>query len=818
MKFNRTGNIIQQELQIDDNTQNFNTPIAVTLNNSNIFVHFYGDLDGEVMIINSTGSLVQAPKALYPGSTGTAYLEQVCLMNNGNVFVVSCFSSGGFYYGNYAIFDRNGGIVLTKQQISNVGSNAPFQPFCQCLSNGNCVMIWSVENGTSFDVAMATVNSTGSRISQKIALKNMAKNIYGTASFSDGSILIAALTSTPGSINISYFNSDLDPIYVSETCKPPLNVITPDKKGCFSTIVNCSTYNNDGTCNSCVNSTALALSVNNKTCVPRITGCELYNDNSTCQRCNNTTILTEGLVNCANPIVNCQIYWDNKTCKNCLNLFAISIDQRECINASSISGCLTYNNDGTCNTCENSTILSLGKLACVNPFRNCSKYNDDGTCNNCINSSIPSIGKLACVSPLLDCLTYNENGTCNTCGNSKILSIGKWACVQPIINCVAINNNGTCSECKTDKFLTDASLNCTTKVENCSSYLDLTGVCQKCKDPYVLSFGNDSCVLPIPDCINQSSNGICFTCKNSKQLTVTSTACLGPIIDCFTMSDQGTCINCTSAKTPSFKKTACVIGIPSCRQETDDNKCSLCFFGYAPSADNSSCVEVDVPAEQYNNTLQSKILTDSSNQSTQNTNFLSKDQNTSIEIVNGLSANYEMGLANDSILFTSKESNITVKAQQKPGRKTNSISIVANLKALPSSSYSVKIDLGFSKTKRRNLQENETETLPDYFSLSYKPPVSFFVGTDEQISQEQKRLQEGSIMKELTKDDIIAIVFSIFGFILLVCLASCIWKLATKNSVQNKKEIKAAVYQEAHSIKNSAKEPPISYENKLMSP
>ena len=325
------------------------------------------------------------------------------------------------------------------------------------------------------------------------------------------------------------------------------------------------------------------------------------------------------------------------------------------------------------------------------------------------------------------------------------------------------------------------------------------------------------CVLPIPDCTNHSSNGICFNCKKTKQLTVTSTACLVPIIDCLTISDQGTCINCTSAKTPSFNKTACVIGIPSCRQETDENKCSLCFFGSAPSADNSSCVEVDVPAEKYNNTPQSKILTDSSNQSTKNTNFLSKDQNTSIEFVNGLSSNYQMGLANDSIVFTSKDSNITVKAQQKPGRKTNSISIVASLITLPSSSYSLKIDLGFSKTKHRNLQESENETLPDYFTLSYKPPVSFFVGTDEQISQEKKRLQEGSIIKELTKDDIIAIVFSIFGFILLVCLIYWIWKLTTKNS-KNKKEIKAAVYQEANSPKNSAKELPISYENNLISP
>ena len=73
-------------------------------------------------------------------------------------------------------------------------------------------------------------------------------------------------------------------------------------------------------------------------------------------------------------------------------------------------------------------------------------------------------------------------------------------------------------------------------------------------------------------------------------------------------------------------------------------------------------------------------------------------------------------------------------------------------------------------------------------------------------------------MKELSSDDIIAIVFSIFGFILLVCLVYWIWKLTTRNSIKNQKEIKAAVYQEASSSKNSAKEPPISYENQLISP
>ena len=591
MKLNSTGNIFQQELQINNNTQNFNTPTAVTLNNSNIFVHFYGDLDGEVMIINNTGSLVNPPTALYPGSTGTAYQENVCMMNNGNVFVVSCFSSGGLYYGNYAIFDRNGAIVLAKQQITNVGSSGSFQPFCQCLSNGNCVMIWSVVNGTSFDVAMAAVNSTGSKISQKIAMRNMAKDIYGTASFSDDSILIAALTSTPGSINISYFNSDLDPIYVNETCKPPLNVITPDKKGCFSAIVNCSTYNNDGTCNSCVNSTALALSVNNKTCVPRITGCKLYNDNSTCHTCNNTTILTEGLVNCANPIVNCLIYWDNKTCKNCLNLFALSIDKRECINASSISGCLTYNSDGTCNTCENPTILSLGKLACVNSFRNCSTYNDDGTCNTCENSTILSLGKLACVNPFRNCSTYNDNGTCNTCENTTILSLGKLACVKPFRNCSTYNSDGTCNTCENSTILSLGKLACVNPFRNCSTYND-DGTCNNCVNSSIPSIGKLACVSPLLDCLTYNENGTCNTCVNSKILSIGKWVCVNPIINCVAINDNGTCSECKADKILTDASWNCTTKVENCSSYLDlTGVCQKCKDPYVLSFGNDSCVK-----------------------------------------------------------------------------------------------------------------------------------------------------------------------------------------------------------------------------------
>ena len=136
---------------------------------------------------------------------------------------------------------------------------------------------------------------------------------------------------------------------------------------------------------------------------------------------------------------------------------------------------------------------------------------------------------------------------------------------------------------------------------------------------------DNSCKLQIDDCTNYTNEGLCTNCRNSKIPSMNQTSCVTPILDCRSVNDQNICLQCSNGKIQSFNKTACVFSISSCIKETDNNLCIECLFGTQPSTNQSMCVQANVPADQYNKTVQSKIAVDSGNGDSTTTNtFLQK--------------------------------------------------------------------------------------------------------------------------------------------------------------------------------------------------
>ena len=382
-----------------------------------------------------------------------------------------------------------------------------------------------------------------------------------------------------------------------------------------------------------------------------------------------------------------------------------------------------------------------------------------------------------CLHNISGCLLYEENGKCIKCNSSTIITQNSWNCSNPIDNCQKYFDNNTCLTCVNNTvpinnfFVSINKTLCASQIVDCSQYYD-TQTCFQCTNSKVLSFTNKSCVPPITDCSNYSDNGFCLVCAKSKQLTNDQTACVNPIVNCTSISVQDLCIQCVNGQIPSYNQTACVFSIPSCLKETDDNKCLSCLLG-TPTTNQTKC-QANSSSTQ---AIQSKIETAPTNNSAKNTNFLSKDQNTTIDIVNNLNPNYTMGLDKPYIVLSNTISTVEVSASSKPSRKTNGVSITANLNTVPSGDYKIQTDIGFSKNKKRILAAGaQTEELPDYFTISYEPPVKFFVGTDAEIAAEYKKITENSNNNELNSGDIVAIVFSILGFIIIVGGFCWFWK------------------------------------------
>ena len=435
--------------------------------------------------------------------------------------------------------------------------------------------------------------------------------------------------------------------------------------------------------------------------------------------------------------------------------------------------------------CLPSFALTEGNLNCTIVVQNCQIYsNINGSCIQCL-------------------LPYNltASSLC-ACPANTILTVGNLACANSIVGCLNYSDDQSCQSCNSSLSPTSDKKLCVKNITNCVDYINIE-TCKKCQNPTVLSFGNTTCVPPIPNCINYSANGSCLDCGSSKQLTYDLTSCVDPIVNCLAITNQSLCIQCIIEKIPSFNKTACVFSIPSCQKQTDDQKCLSCLFGFNVTQYKNACIPIVVPASEANKTIQAQIATATdSNLTTNSTLFLSKTQNTTIDLVNNVNPNYTIGLDKPYIVFTNDsnpQSQIKVAATAKPTRKTTTTSISVGLSNLPSGNYAVKCDVSFSKStstsKNMRILEVSGEDLPDYFTVEYFPKMKFYVGSEQEIQSEyqkvvaQEKAQEeiesttkNTQTENLTWREILIIILSIFGSVLMAGLIiKCIMGKRTKN-------------------------------------
>ena len=151
-----------------------------------------------------------------------------------------------------------------------------------------------------------------------------------------------------------------------------------------------------------------------------------------------------------------------------------------------------------------------------------------------------------------------------------------------------------------------------------------------------------------------------------------------------------------------------------------------------------------------------------------------------------------MDLAKPQMTFNSSDGNkiLQVPATTKAGPKRNSKSFVPVLVNIPSGSYKLSMNITFTKNQRRILDSStsDSQNLPNNFVISYNPDINFFIGSDEEIANKisiyNNSAQSSSGLSE--KEIILAIVFSIFGFVLLIILGVYCWR--KENSKKNQKK------------------------------
>lgn len=687
-----------------------------------------------ITLLNSTtGAISQPPAHLYSSGSNPniALNSSSCQMKSGKIFLVAKkdYAGTGTPDGFYSIMFSDGSIFngMDRKKVSSNHTFGIYTPRCNCLQNGNVIVAWGLANASSsgdFSYYFTVIDPNG-LILHEIYVFDTYQGFddFIIESFADSSFFIAAKDTNQAILNIQYYTSDLQKMFVNNESCPSPKIISNDKSNCFDPITDCLTYFNNGSCQTCVNSKVVTNSLAG--CASAIDNCTSYSDDSKCETCENNFNLTVGKIACANTIANCGNYSDDKTCSLCINNTTAKNGNMTCESPQNktIIGCLSYSASGDCSQCNSSTILTLNALNCSKPIENCQAYFDNNTCSQCINNTIANVDKTKCISPISDCIEYCADETCCKCNNSK-----------------------------------------------------------------VPSSTNKTCVSSINSCSDYSDNGSCLGCSDSKQVSNDQTACVSPIADCTSITVQATCLQCSNGKIQSYNKTACVISISSCRQETDDSKCLSCLFGI-PSINQTICQANSSSTQE----LQAKIATDTSNNSAQNTNFLSKDQNTTIELVNNLNTNYTMGLDKPYIVLSDTKNSIQVSATSKPSRKTtNGASITASLGSIPTGNYKIQMDVGFTKTKKRLLADTTQEdNLPDYFMVSYDPPVNFFVGSDKDIETEYAKITNGSKPYNLSVGEIIGIVFSIFGFLTIVGIAIWLWERSGRIKEKRSKDYNA---------------------------
>ena len=371
-----------------------------------------------------------------------------------------------------------------------------------------------------------------------------------------------------------------------------------------------------------------------------------------------------------------------------------------------------------------------------------------------------------------DCLLCSDDSTCLLCGNSKILSISNYSCVFPIANCSAVNDHLKCMKCINNTILTGGEYACATPIPDCEIYSD-DKTCSDCLNNKALTLNKTACVPPISNCHSYFDNGLCESCSENFAITVGRKACVNPIKFCLQYSDDEKCIVCQSNKVLTITQKNCSDFIQYCiAYSNDNNGCNSCRDG-TDITQNHSCLLNFTKSQLPDKERQSVISHISVNISTKTGGkYLSISNLQKIEIYNQYT-NYELSLNKNEVKFMiSNSESLSFPILSSDDSKPGLFIISVNVSSLESRSYSIMLEIVFS-LKARILQDDAK--LPAFFVVSYQEPNQYFIGTEEQIQNEQsKKLYFGFDAK------LFAILFSIFLFLLIVIVVAVIAKIYKK--------------------------------------
>ena len=735
----------------------------------------------------------------------------------------------------YAVFDFDGNIIKTCTLLdSSVNRKYSMRPYINCLANGTCLFYYGIMNSQNITIVQQVVaNSSGDFLGQQTAVYNSdSVPFMSSIAYHDNSYVFFYLNYTDYYQYATFYSSFGENIFSGLYCNSS-KILTIGKLACANPIINCATYKDDTTCNACTS--PYKVTMNGVSCAPPITNCLIYSDDMTCHTCQDNFALSQTKANClsasvsgcsvyseegacstcsgtkilsltgrtcVNKILNCSDHKDDGSCQVCGNSTILSVDNKTCANP--IGHCLNYTNDQKCISCDNITILSEDKWVCAFPIDNCLTYSDKKNCSVCLSPYVLTIQKTACADPLADCVAYTEDKNCSSCMDNKFVSISKRKCVKSIPYCLLYSDDSTCLLCGNSTILSISNYSCVFPIANCSSVNDHLK-CMNCINNTILTGGEYACAIPIMDCEIYSDDKTCSDCLNNKVLTLNKTACVAPISNCDSYFDNGLCESCSENFAITVGKKACVNPIKFCLQYSDDEKCLACqfhkvltinqkncsdFIQYciAYSIDNNGCNLCRDGTDITQNNVcilnftksqlpdierKSVISNISVNISTKTEGkYLSISNLQTIEI-NNQYTDYELSLNKNEVNFLISNSEalsvpILLSDDSEPGLFIISV----NVSSLNSGSYSILLEIVFS-LKARILQDDTK--LPAFFVVSYQDPNQYFIGTDEQIQNEQsKKLFFGFDAK------LFAILISIFVFLLIVILVMVIAKICKK--------------------------------------
>ena len=187
-----------------------------------------------------------------------------------------------------------------------------------------------------------------------------------------------------------------------------------------------------------------------------------------------------------------------------------------------------------------------------------------------------------------------DNTLCNKCENN-LYPDENGGCSY-ITNC-EISYNGHCLKCKDDFILIGNNFKfCkylfSEDLLNCQKINTESGLCEKCKEGFYLTFGDKKCIKT-ENC-EESSYGLCTKCGLSYYLDKSKEECIlkfqsKNMIHCQETLDGINCDKCD--ENSYFNEEGKCMSVKYCSKEGNYSKCIKCNEGYFLDEYNNSCTK-----------------------------------------------------------------------------------------------------------------------------------------------------------------------------------------------------------------------------------